>query len=116
MYKPVKVHIPKNVHEKLKLLVVQDKGMPVKIDLIDGDNVLLLTPGQIIKMGNAKSEGKKSVIFRFSRKQVRANVKHEGGFLTALMSMATKFLPTLFFTTSVSSSIFFPILLNSFSK
>ena len=33
MYQPVKVHVPKKVHEKLKNLVVKDKIMPVKIDL-----------------------------------------------------------------------------------
>ena len=32
---------------------------------------------------------------RFSRKQVRANVQHEGGFLSAIMSIASKVLPTL---------------------
>jgi len=91
----VKVHVPRNIHEKLKSLVAQDKIMPVKIDLMDGDDVLLLTPGQIIKMENAKNVGKKSIIFRFSRRQVRANVQHEGGFLGALMAMAAKVLPTL---------------------
>ena len=95
MYKEVKVHIPKEFHEKLKSLLVQDKPFPVKISLIDGEDVLLLTPGQIIKMENAKKLGKKTIIFRFSQKQIRANIKHEGGFLTALMSMATKVLPTL---------------------
>ena len=63
MYKPVKVHIPEKVHERLKSLVAQDKVMPVKIELKEGDDTLLLTPGQIIKMENAKSAGKKSVIF-----------------------------------------------------
>ena len=33
MYKPVKVHIPEKVHEKLKSLVAQDKVIPVKIEL-----------------------------------------------------------------------------------
>ena len=91
----MKVHIPEKVHEKLKELLAQDKVLPIKIDLIDGDDILLLTPGQIKKMEYARKLGKKSLTFRFSRRQVRANVKHEGGFLTALMSMATKVLPTL---------------------
>ena len=95
MYKPVKVHIPEKMHERLKSLVAQDKVIPVKIELKEGEDTLLLTPGQIIKMENAKNAGKKSVIFRFSRRQVRANVQHEGGFLGALMSMAAKALPTL---------------------
>ena len=79
MYRPVKVHVPEKVHEKLKSLVAQDKVMPVKISLEEGDDTLLLTPGQIIKMESAKQAGKKTVIFRFSRRQVRANVQHEGG-------------------------------------
>ena len=96
MYRPVKVNVPKHTHEKLKSWVAQDKVMSIKIDLDDdGNHLLLLTPGQIIKMENAKRAGKKSIIFRFSRKQVRSNVKHEGGFLGALMAMASKVLPTL---------------------
>ena len=95
MYKPVKVHVPQKVHDKLKSLIAQDKGIPIKVDLQEGEDILLLTPGQIIKMRNAKNEGKKSIILRFSRKQVRANVQHEGGFLSAIMSIASKVLPTL---------------------
>ena len=95
MYKPVKVHVPEKVHEKLKSLIVKDKIIPVKIDLREGNDILLLTPGQIIKIQNAKIEGKKAIILRFSRKQVRANVQHEGGFLSAIMSVASKVLPTL---------------------
>ena len=96
MYRPVKVHVPENVHEKLKSRLAEDKMMPVKIDLMnENDHVLLLTPGQIIKMENAKKAGKKSVGLRFSRKQVHANVQHEGGFLGMLAAMAAKVLPTL---------------------
>ena len=57
MYRPVKVHVPEKVHEKLKSLVAQDKVMPVKISLEEGDDTLLLTPGQIIKMESAKQAG-----------------------------------------------------------
>ena len=87
---------PENVHAKLKSLIVKEKVMPVKIDLENygDDTLLLMTPGQIMKMRNAKMEEKKSRILRFSRKQIRANVHHEGGFLSALMSVASKVLPT----------------------
>ena len=95
MYKAVKVHVPESVHEKLKNFIVLDKGMPVKIDLQEGNDILLLTPGQIIKIQNARNLGKKSIILRFSRKQVRANVRHEGGFLSAIISVASTVLPTL---------------------
>ena len=95
MYKAVKVHVPESVHEKLKNFIVLDKGMPVKIDLQEGNDILLLTPGQIIKIQNARNLGKKSIILCFSQKQVQANVQHEGGFLSAMMSVASKVLPTL---------------------
>ena len=95
MYQPVKVHVPQKVHEKIKSLIAQDRGMPIKVDLQEGDDTLLLTPGQLIKMRNAKNEGKKSIILRFSRKQVRANVQHEGGFLSTILAVASKVLPTL---------------------
>ena len=48
-------------------------------------------------MGPAPTESQvqKAVTFGFSPKQVKANVQHEGGFLSAIMSMASKVLPTL---------------------
>ena len=62
MYRPVKVHVPENTHEKLKSRLAQDKMIPVKIDLMnENDHVLLLTPGQIFIIENAKKAGKKSV-------------------------------------------------------
>ena len=95
MYTAVKVHVPEKTHDKLQSLVAQDRVIPVKVDLVDGDDVLLLTQGQIIKLENARNAGKKSIILRFSRRQVRANVQHEGGFLATLLSMAARVLPTL---------------------
>ena len=88
MYEAVKVYIPKETYEKLKRsLVVKDQGMPIKIDLKNyGNDILLLTPGPIIKMRNARTEGKKSIILRFSGKQVRADVKLEGGFLSTIIA------------------------------
>ena len=50
MYQAVKVHVPGKFHEKLKSLIVKDQGIPVKVSLQEGDDLLLLTPGQIIKM------------------------------------------------------------------
>ena len=82
--------------KNLKILITQDRAIPIKVDLQEGDHLLLLTPGQIIKNAKCKKmKEKKAIILRFSRKQVRANVKHEGGFLSAIMSIAVKVLPTL---------------------
>lgn len=95
MYQAVKTHVPEKVHQRLQDMVTKDKAVSVKIQLVDGNDILLLTPGQIIKFENAKNEGKKEISLRFSRKQVKANLRHEGGFLGTLLSMATKVLPTL---------------------
>ena len=79
MYQAVKVHVPGKFHEKLKSLIVKDQGIPVKVSLQEGDDLLLLTPGQIIKMRDARNKGKKAITLRFSCKQVKANVQHKGG-------------------------------------
>ena len=46
-------------------------------------------------MRDARLEGRKSITLRFTRKQVQANVQHKGGFLSAILSIASKILPTL---------------------
>ena len=78
MYKAVKVHIPQELHEKLKSLVAQDKVMPVKIDLRGGDDIILLTPGQIIKMEQAKNNGKKINHFSFQSKTSASECSSRG--------------------------------------
>ena len=96
MYTTKKVHVPEKYHERIRAAVTQDKPLPVKIDLTsDGDDVIALTPGQLVKIERAMAAGKKVTTIRMSRKQVRANVKVEGGFLSTLLRLATKFLPTL---------------------
>ena len=59
MYLAVRVNVPEKVHQKLKNLITQDRAIPIKVNLQEGDDLLLLTPGQIIKMRNAKNEGKR---------------------------------------------------------
>ena len=96
MYTPRKVHVPEEFHEKIKNLVTHDKPMKIKIGLLqEGNETLLLTPGQIIKIEKAISGSKKGILLYFTRKQVRANLTHEGGFLSMLASLAARFLPTL---------------------
>ena len=96
-YVATKTTVPENWHNKLKNLMTQDRRIiPVRVNLDEnGENVLLLTKGQLIKMDSAKKAGKKHIILRFSRKQIRANSVHEGGFLATLLSMASKVLPPL---------------------
>ena len=96
MYSPHRVHVPEKYHEKIKTTVTQDRPLAVKLDLMkDGEDLVLLTPGQVIKIERAMRAGKKVMTVRMSRKQVQANVKVEGGFLGALLSLAASALPSL---------------------
>ena len=97
MYTQRRVHVPERYHERIKAAVTQDRPLAVKLDLSseEGNDVVLLTPGQLIKIERAMRAGKKVLTVRMSRKQVHANVKVEGGFLGTLLSLASKFLPTL---------------------
>ena len=96
-YTPIKTKVPENWHTKIKTLITEDRRViPVRVNLEgEGEDVLLLTKGQLIKMEDAKKSGKKHIVLRFSRKQIRANSSYEGGFLATLISMASKILPTL---------------------
>ena len=55
----------------------------------------MLTNGQIKKLQAAKDKEQKSITVRFSRRQVEANRKHEGGFLGLLASLAATAIPAL---------------------
>ena len=54
-----------------------------------GDHTVLLTRAQIGKLHSQK------VSIRLSKKQVAANVQHQGGFLGMLAGLAAKALPSL---------------------
>ena len=96
MYSQLKVHVPERYHEKIKDAVTKDYPVSIKINLTqDGEQIVLVTPGQLLKIKRARTEGKKVMTLRMSRKQARANVQFEGGFLSMLMKLATKALPTL---------------------
>ena len=55
----------------------------------------MLTAGQIAKIDRATVLGKRFISIRMSRKQLQANIKHEGGFLGMLAGLAARFLPSL---------------------
>ena len=96
MYTQRKVHVPEKYHERIKTALTQDRPLPVKLDLtVEGGDTVLLTRGQVLKIERAVHAQKKVLTIRMSRKQVRANVKFEGGFLSTILKLATKVLPTL---------------------
>ena len=63
-------------------------------DLQGGDDLLALTKTQINQLNKASSSGH-GVTITLSKTQVRHNANVEGGFLGALLGMATRFLPTI---------------------
>ena len=97
-YFEVKTRVPETWHSKLQKLLTEDRRVvPIRINLEseEKEHTLLLTKGQMIKMESAKQLGKKYILLRFSRRQIRANTAHEGGFLSTLIGLASKILPTL---------------------
>ena len=99
LYKPIEVDVPEKIHEKLKVAITQDRPVSVQVQLDGADgghhHTLLLTRGQIARMERARMIGKKSMTVRMSRKQVQVNIKHDGGFLGMLASLAARALPAL---------------------
>lgn len=63
-------------------------------DLNNGDDLIALTKNQVKKMRDALQRNK-GVVIKMSPTQARANLKMEGGFLSALLGMAARFLPTI---------------------
>ena len=60
MYSQLKVYVPERYHEKIQAAVTKEYAVPIKIDLTkDGEQVVLLTPGQSLKITHAKIDGKK---------------------------------------------------------
>ena len=99
LYKPLKLNVPETVHDNLKIAVATGDAKPisvkVKLDSGEQQHTLLLTRGQIEKLERARMIGKKRATVRLSRKQVKANVKYEGGVLGMLAALAARVLPSL---------------------
>ena len=60
-----------------------------------GEHTLLLTRGQIAKIDRSRLIGKRKVTIRLSKRQVKANVQHQGGFLGTLGGLAARALPSI---------------------
>ena len=66
---------------KIKDAVTKDYPVSIKINLTqDGEQIVLVTAGQLLKIRRAKAEGKKVMTLRMSQKQARANAQFQGGF------------------------------------
>ena len=75
-------------HDKLKNAISHQKPISIKLDL--------LTRSQIAKIGRSRLIGKGKVTIHLSKRQVKANVQHHGGFLGKLAGLAAKALPSIF--------------------
>ena len=58
-------------------------------DDLDGDHTIFLTKAQINKLENARDRGK-GLTIRMSSKQLKHNIKTQGGFLGALLGTAAR--------------------------
>ena len=96
MYKLIDVHIPEKYQEGVKCAITQDRPVGVKINLQKEPNATILaTPRQLTKFNRSIAANKNALTLRMSKKQVKANLKHEEGFLSMLLSFATKVLPKI---------------------
>ena len=99
MYTPINVNVIADQRDKLKNAITHHKAASIKLDVQDigggGVHTLLLTRGQIARIERSRLVGKRHVTVRFSKRQVQANVQHQGGFLGMLAGLAARALPSL---------------------
>ena len=86
-YKSVNVNLTENQIQKLQQSINANcSATSIKLgrDDLDGDHTLFLTNAQYNKLQNTKNRGK-GLTIRMSSRQLKHNVKTEGGFLGALL-------------------------------
>ena len=86
-YKSVNVNLTENQIQKLRQSINANcsaTSLKLGNDDLDGDHTLFLTNAQYNKLQNAKNRGK-GITIRMSSRQLKHNVKTEGGFLGALL-------------------------------
>ena len=86
-YKSVNVNLSENQIQKIKHSVEANcEAMSIKLgrDDLDGNHTLFLTKTQFNKLQNAKDRGK-GITIRMSSRQLKHNLKTEGGFLGAIL-------------------------------
>lgn len=94
-----KYHVNVSNAQKRKIKKSYNDGNGIRVqfsyaDLNNGDDLIALTKTQVKKMRNAL-QSNKGVVIEMSPSQVKANVSMEGGFLSALLGLAARFLPTI---------------------
>ena len=86
-YKSVNVNLSENQIQKLQQSISANcAATSIKLGKndLEGEHKLLLTKAQFNKLQNAKDQGK-GITVRMSSRQLKHNMKTEGGFLGALI-------------------------------
>ena len=97
VYEKYHVNVSDGQKRRIKKSYADGKGVSIKFsrdDLNNGDDLIALTKSQVKKMRDALQRNK-GVVIEMSPSQVKANIKMEDGFLSALLGLATRFLPTI---------------------
>ena len=95
-YFEMNLHVPKRSHDKLLQAVTKGSPVSIKLDLTGvPQDKLYVTSGQRRKIGQALENGRRDMTLRFSTKQVKHNIKSEGGFLGGILATASRFLPSI---------------------
>ena len=90
------VHVPRKAHERMLKAITQSKPISVKLDLTGSpDHKIFVTNLQRKKIEEAIAAGKKEMTLRFTTKQAKYNKEAEGGFLGAMLTAASRFLPSI---------------------
>jgi hypothetical protein len=105
MYETYKVKISDREKRRLEKYGRGKKQLVLhlKNNELSGDDVFLFTKQQVKKLNNAKRTGKRKINIVMSARQVRANLRVEGGFLGMLAGLLSRFLPA--FITKVAPSL-----------
>ena len=95
-YQPYNVKLSTNMKGKVQNAIQHSKPLMIRLskDALVGDNTLLLTRGQISSIERAKDIGK-GVSIKLSKRQLKSNLEHKGGFLSLLAGLAARALPAL---------------------
>ena len=86
-YISTNVNLTENQIQKLRQAINANcsaTSIKIGVDDLDGDHTIFLTKAQHKKLQNAKEQGK-GLTIRMSSKQLKYNVKTQGGFLGALL-------------------------------
>ena len=96
MYQSVKLDISQDQRKKLHDAVRLRKSVSIKTNVNSkGKQKFLLTNSQVQRIERARLIGKKTATIHLSKKQVIANVEYKGGFLSTLLGLAARALPTI---------------------